>query len=139
MMFSKNLETIRKQKGFSQEQLAMRVNVVRQTVSKWEKGLSVPDAELLVKISEVLEVPVSELLGEEIEIPEGEDKLEVISRELSKLNELLVVYAEKANTLKKRLGMVLGVVLLVIVFCAIFSPWTAMWHEFGQNLYEATH
>ena len=48
-MFSDNLKTMRKEKGFSQEQLATRLNVVRQTISKWEKGLSVPDAELLIQ------------------------------------------------------------------------------------------
>ena len=62
-MFSENLKTLRKQKGFTQEELAARLNVVRQTVSKWEKGLSVPDAELLTRLAEVLEVPVSTLLG----------------------------------------------------------------------------
>ena len=62
-MFSENLKTLRRQKGFTQEELAARLNVVRQTVSKWEKGLSVPDAELLTRLAEVLEVPVSTLLG----------------------------------------------------------------------------
>ena len=62
-MFSENLKTLRKNKGFSQEQLSVRLNVVRQTISKWEKGLSVPDAEMLVKISEILNVSVSDLLG----------------------------------------------------------------------------
>ena len=52
-MFSDNLKTMRKEKGFSQEQLATRLNVVRQTISKWEKGLSVPDAELLIQLAEV--------------------------------------------------------------------------------------
>ena len=61
-MFSENLKTLRKQKGFTQEELAARLNIVRQTVSKWEKGLSVPDAELLTRLAEVLEVPVSTLL-----------------------------------------------------------------------------
>ena len=62
-MFSENLKTLRKQKGYTQEELAARLNVVRQTVSKWEKGLSVPDAELLLRLAEILEVPVSTLLG----------------------------------------------------------------------------
>jgi putative transcriptional regulator len=62
-MFSENLKTLRKEKGFSQEQLAIRLNVVRQTISKWEKGLSVPDAETLMQLAEVLDVNVSDLLG----------------------------------------------------------------------------
>ena len=62
-MFNENLKILRKSKGFTQEELAIKVNVVRQTVSKWEKGLSVPDAEVLQKIAEVLDVGVNELLG----------------------------------------------------------------------------
>lgn len=62
-MFSENLKTLRKQKGFSQEELAARLHVVRQTVSKWEKGQSVPDAGTLIRLAEVLEVSVSEQLA----------------------------------------------------------------------------
>lgn len=61
-MFGENLKMLRKQKGFSQEELAARLHVVRQTISKWEKGLSVPDAEMLIRLAEILEVSVSELL-----------------------------------------------------------------------------
>ena len=66
-MFGENLKMLRKQKGFSQEELAARLHVVRQTISKWEKGLSVPDAEMLIRLAEILEVSVSELLGEKLE------------------------------------------------------------------------
>lgn len=66
-MFQDNLKALRKKKGITQEELAARLNVVRQTVSKWEKGLSVPDSELLIKLAEILEVPVSRLLGSKIE------------------------------------------------------------------------
>lgn len=50
-MFQENLKTYRKAKGLTQEDLAVRLHVVRQTISKWEKGLSVPDAALLVRLS----------------------------------------------------------------------------------------
>lgn len=63
-MLNENLKAVRKSKGLSQEELAIKLNVVRQTISKWEKGLSVPDSEMLIKISDVLETPVSVLLGE---------------------------------------------------------------------------
>ena len=62
-MFQDNLKTLRKNKGYTQEELASRLKVVRQTISKWEKGLSVPDAEMLLKIADEFEVSVSELLG----------------------------------------------------------------------------
>lgn len=138
-MFHENLKTLRRQKGFSQEQLALRLNVTRQTVSKWEKGLSVPDAESLIQLGEVLDVPVDELLGKKVELSKNEDNMEALSRELSKLNELLVTYGEKANAIKKKAGILAGIVLLVLVFCAIFEPWTNMWHEFGEALYYILH
>ena len=65
-MLKENIKQVRKSKGLSQEELAIKLNVVRQTISKWEQGLSVPDSEMLVLISEVLETPVSILLGENI-------------------------------------------------------------------------
>ena len=63
-MLNENIRTIRKNKGFTQEELAIRLHVTRQTISKWEKGLSVPDAALLSDMAEIFEVSVSELLGE---------------------------------------------------------------------------
>ena len=69
-MLSEKLKYLRKTRGLSQEDLAVQLNVVRQTVSKWEKGWSVPDAELLLRIAGVLNVPVSELLSEYNEITE---------------------------------------------------------------------
>ena len=89
-MLSENIKTIRKAKGLSQEELAVKLNVVRQTISKWEQGLSVPDSELLLALSEALETPVSTLLGEGVAEPEADDlkaisqKLEVINLQLSK-------------------------------------------------------
>lgn len=65
-MLNENLKTLRKAKGLTQEEFAIRLNVVRQTISKWEKGLSVPDADMLIRIAEILETSVSELLGAKI-------------------------------------------------------------------------
>ncbi len=77
-MLSENIKNLRKQKGYTQETLAQALNIVRQTVSKWEKGYSVPDADMLEKLSEVLEVPVSELLGKPSGAPEQTSELEKI-------------------------------------------------------------
>ena len=88
-MLNENIKTIRKAKGLSQQELAVKLNVVRQTVSKWEQGLSVPDSDMLVLISDTLETPVSTLLGEniaEIEVDEIKaiaEKLEVINLQLA--------------------------------------------------------
>ena len=64
-MINENIKKYRKAKGLSQEELAVRLHVVRQTVSKWEKGLSVPDADVLIRMAEVLDVPVSKILSAE--------------------------------------------------------------------------
>ena len=88
-MLKENIKANRKLKGLSQEELAINLNVVRQTISKWEQGLSVPDSEMLISISEVLEIPVSTILGETISESKVDDikaiseKLEVINLQLS--------------------------------------------------------
>ena len=88
-MFNENLKKLRKEKGFSQEELAVKLNVVRQTISKWEKGLSVPDAQLLISLSEILEIPVSVLLGENIESKENVSDKNAIAEQLSRINSQL--------------------------------------------------
>lgn len=80
-MLNENIHALRKSKGLSQEELALKLNVVRQTVSKWERGLSVPDAEMLVAIGEVLDTPVSTLLGETVPASEPEG-LQALSEKL---------------------------------------------------------
>jgi len=93
-MLKENIKTLRKQKGLSQEELSVKLNVVRQTISKWEQGLSVPDSEMLISLSEVLDTPVSTLLGENVPLSKDDDlkviseKLEVINLQLSKRNNL---------------------------------------------------
>ena len=84
-MLKNNIKAIRKSKGFSQEELAVKLNVVRQTISKWEQGLSVPDAEMLISISEIFEIPVSTLLGENIAESKTDD-LKAISEKLEVIN-----------------------------------------------------
>ena len=84
-MLNENIKTIRKSKGLSQEELAIKLNVVRQTISKWEQGLSVPDADMLISISEVLETPVSTLLGENV-VETKADDLKAISEKLEVIN-----------------------------------------------------
>ena len=85
-MLSENIKVMRKAKGLSQEELAIQLNVVRQTVSKWERGASVPDSELLIQLAEVLDTSVTELLGETIETPEDQVSLQTIAARLEALN-----------------------------------------------------
>lgn len=117
-MLQNNIKTIRKNRGLTQEELAIRVNVVRQTVSKWEKGLSVPDADMLQKISEVLEVPVSQLLGEEQEMETSRNE---IAEQLSRINEQLAIKNRRAKRLWTVVGAVLGLMLLTTVIVMVLS------------------
>ena len=113
-MLKDNLKTLRKNKGLSQEELSVKLNVVRQTVSKWEQGLSVPDAEMLISISEVFETPVSTILGENIDEQEKND-LKVISEKLEVINEQL---AMKQNQKRKMLvnTLIIADVCLIVLF-----------------------
>lgn len=93
-MLNENIRTIRKSRGLSQEELAIKLNVARQTVSKWERGLSVPDSDMLVSLSDTLDVPVATLLGEAVSEPEADalraiaERLEVVNLQLARKQQL---------------------------------------------------
>lgn len=108
-MLNKNISTLRKSKDLSQQELADQLNVVRQTVSKWERGLSVPDSEMLITISKVLDTSVNILLGETI-TEKPIDEVKIISKKLEQINELLAY--EKA---KKRKWVHWGLISLLII------------------------
>ena len=110
-MFSENLRALRKAKGLTQEELAIRLHVVRQTVSKWEKGLSVPDADLLLRLAEVLDTTVSRLLG--ADIPEDESSRNELAEQLSRINEQLAVRNRRGRFI---LRLVLGILAAIVVF-----------------------
>ena len=143
-MLKDNLKILRKNKGLSQEELSIKLNVVRQTISKWESGLSVPDAEMLISISEVFDTPVSTILGENIEEKEKND-IKVISEKLEVINAQL---SKKQNQKRKRLINFLIIldaclILLFILLVLLNSPYQAwdyndpewsiigtLWHSF---------
>lgn len=115
-MLSDNIKTLRKEKGLTQEEFAIRLNVVRQTVSKWEKGLSVPDAEMLQKMAEVLEVDVTELLG----VPNASTgERNELALQLSRINEQLAIKNRRSRRIWKTVGIVLAVIVLLNVLLAI--------------------
>ena len=122
-MLGENLKILRKQKGLSQETLAQQLNVVRQTVSKWEKGLSVPDAEMLNTISELFEVPVSTLLGSTVEEPEktSDSAMEEIAKQLAVLNEQLATRSvRRRKTAKKILtGIVIAIAAVIVLLVTV--------------------
>lgn len=117
-MLNENIKAVRKSKGLSQEELAVKLNVVRQTISKWEKGLSVPDSDMLISISEVLERPVSFLLGETIAESKVDD-LKVISEKLEVIN---LQFAQRKAARRKILHWIFISLCaaVVIVFAVLF-------------------
>lgn len=123
-MLGENIKAIRKSKGLSQQELAVRLNVVRQTISKWEQGLSVPDSDLLISMSEALETPVSTLLGENVIEPEADD-VKAISAKLEVINWQL---AQRKNTGKRILrGLLIalcaGIAAIFAILWAAESPY----------------
>ena len=115
-MLNENIKAFRKAKGLSQEELAIKLNVVRQTVSKWEKGLSVPDAEMAIQIAEVLDTTVNVLMGEEIPVSEKTDFTKILASKLEVLNEQ---YSKQNEHRRKIWRVVFTVVLIVSAFSLI--------------------
>ena len=113
-MLNENIKAIRKSKGLSQQELAIKLHIVRQTISKWEQGLSVPDSDMLIAISEALETPVSTLLGEPVMESEA-DHLKTISEKLEVINWQL---AQRKATRRTVLHWLL--IALCVVIAAIF-------------------
>ena len=116
-MLNENIKAFRKSKGLSQQELAVKLNVVRQTVSKWEQGRSVPDSDMLISLSEVLEIPVSTLLGETV-IETEVDGLKAISEKLEVIN-LQLAQRKAAGRKIVRWLLISLCAILVMIFAAL--------------------
>lgn len=143
-MLKDNLKTLRKNKGLSQEELSIKLNVVRQTISKWELGLSVPDAEMLITIANFFETPVNELLGENIEEKE-KSKINEIAEKLEVINEQLAIKQKqkRKRIIKYLVFLDIFIILLYISLILLGSPYQSwdyskiewsiigtIWHSF---------
>ena len=118
-MLNENIKTIRKSKGLSQQELAVKLNIVRQTVSKWEQGLSVPDSDMLISLSEALETPVSTLWGETV-IETEIDTLKAISEKLEVINLQLA----RRKTMRRKIihcSLITLCAIIVVVSAILFS------------------
>lgn len=110
-MLNENIKHARKEKGLTQEEMAIRLNVVRQTVSKWENGLSVPDADQLIKIADLLEIPVTDLLGVRQDAAQQES-IEELTKQLADLNEQLALKKQE-HDLYLQAGKKRGMILML--------------------------
>ena len=114
-MLSENIKTARKSKGLSQEELAVKLNVVRQTISKWEQGLSVPDSDMLIALSDALATPVSALLGEFAVRAEADD-LKAIAEKLEIIN--LQLARQKASRRKTLHWLLIALCAVTVIIAA---------------------
>ena len=123
-MLNENIKAVRKFKGLSQQDLAVKLNVVRQTVSKWETGLSVPDSDLLIALSEALETPVSTLLGETVVESEA-DAVKALSEKLEILNLQLARRKTMRNAILHWLFIAVcaGIVIVSAILIAVSSSY----------------
>ena len=123
-MLNENIKAIRRSKGLSQQELAVKVNVVRQTISKWEQGLSIPDSDLLIALSEALETPVSTLLGENVVESEA-DAVKALSEKLEIIN---LQFARRKAMRRSALHWLLivvcvGILAVAAVLAVVNSPY----------------
>lgn len=119
-MLNENIKAMRKSKGLSQQELAIQLNVVRQTISKWEQGLSVPDSDMLISLSEVLETSVSTLLGETV-IETKADDLKVISEKLEIINLQLAQRKITRQKIIQGLCIALCSMIVIVLVALIIS------------------
>jgi len=112
-MLNENIKALRKAKGLSQEELAIKLAVVRQTVSKWENGLSVPDAGMLMKIADALDTTVNTLLGETVDEPEDQESLKTIAAKLELMNEQYAKQAERRRKTWRTAFVILGIIAII--------------------------
>ena len=133
-MLNENIKRIRKSKGLSQEELAIKLNVVRQTVSKWENGMSVPDSSMLIMLANELDTSVSELLGETIAEPTTDDlktlseKLEVINLQLAKRS------ITKVRTIRWILISLCAVIMIIFITLASMNSSYLDWNYNNPEL-----
>lgn len=126
-MLGDNLKKLRQSRGLSQEEMAARLNVVRQTVSKWEKGLSVPDSEMLMEIARQFEVPVSTLLGETPGLEDEASDMRIILEKLTLINEQLARSAQsKRKVLRTVCIAVIAIVALYFAFLLLVGSIAAV-------------
>ena len=117
-MLNENIKRIRKSKGLSQEELAIKLNIVRQTVSKWENGLSVPDSSMLIMLADELDTTVSELLGETITDPATDD-LKILSEKLEIIN--LQLAKRSITKVKTIRWMLISLCVVIVIMFIVFA------------------
>ena len=119
----KNNKRGKNKKGMTQQQLADSVYVTRQTISKWEKNYSVPDAEVLVKLADVLEVQTSQLLGvkADSDAQTTEEKQNAYAEQLAHIAEQMAVKNRQSKRIWKTIGIAFAVIIAVCIILIVMN------------------
>ena len=112
-MLGDNIAALRKQRGMTQQTLADALYVTRQTISKWEKNLSVPDADALVRLADALETTVQTLLGQQAAAPAEPSDIAVA---LGRINDQLAIQNRRRSRIWKVIAWILA---LFVAFNAL--------------------
>ena len=112
-MLGDNIAALRKQRGMTQQTLADALYVTRQTISKWEKNLSVPDADALVRLADALETTVQTLLGQQAAPPAEPSDIAVA---LGRINDQLAIQNRRRSRIWKVIAWILA---LFVAFNAL--------------------
>ena len=127
-MLNENIKNLRKSKGLSQEELAVKLDVVRQTVSKWENGLSVPDSNMLISLANQLDTSVSALLGENVQENRSDD-IKTISEKLEVINlQLARRYMARVKTIRWVLFSLCTLIVMIFIALAVMNNSYLNWN-----------
>lgn len=135
-MLGENIAALRKKANLSQQSLADAIFVTRQTISKWEKNLSVPDADALVRLADALDASVQTLLGQPENVPSSEPS--DIAAALSRINEQLAHQNRRRSRIWKVVAWVIGLyvafnVLLLVLGYAGMAQYQGDVHTVTEN------
>ena len=122
-MIGENIKTYRQKKGYTQEEVANRLHVTRQTISKWEKNYSIPDAEVLVKLADVLEVQTSQLLGVKVDsdVQTTEEKQNAYAEQLAHIAEQMAIRNRQRKRIWKTIGIAFAVIIVVYIILIVMN------------------
>ena len=123
MEISKIIKEARIKKGMTQQQLADSVYVTRQTISKWEKNYSVPDAEVFVKLADVLEVQTSQLLEVKVDsdVQTTEEKQNAYAEQLAHIAEQMAIRNRQRKRIWKTIGIAFAVIIVVCIILIVMN------------------
>ena len=127
-MLGETIAALRKKQGMSQQTLAEQLYVTRQTISKWEKNISVPDADALIRLADALDVPVQTLLGQP----------DVAPAEPSDLAEALMRINDQLAIQNRRRSRIWKVVAWMIALFVAFNLLLTVLAYAGMAHYEET-